>query len=82
MKEIILENSKFIKKIKDLNDEDESQIIIANQVNLYLLAPMENDAHFLLKLGIILFWIASFVVPFYYLLVINPFFIDYGVLFR
>jgi Zn-dependent protease len=82
MKEIILENSKFLKKIKDLNDEDESQIIIANQVNHYLLAPMENDAHFLLKLGIILFWIASFVVPFYYLLVINPFFIDYGVLFR
>jgi stage IV sporulation protein FB len=82
MKEVILEDNKFIRKLKDMGDEDQSQIIIANQVNHYLMAPMENDAHFLLKLGIILFWIASFVVPIYYLLVLNPFFIDYGLLFR
>jgi Zn-dependent protease len=82
IKEIILDNSKLLRKLKEIEENEESQSMIVNQVNYYLVAPMQNDAHFLLKIGIILFWIASFVVPFYYLIVINPFFIDYGILYR
>ena len=82
MKEIILEESKLIRKLKDIGEDDESQLLIANQVNHYLLAPMENDAPILVKLGIVLFWIISFVAPIYYLIVMNPFLIDYGILYR
>jgi hypothetical protein len=56
--------------------------MLADQVNYYLVAPMANDAPLLVKLGIVIFWFASFVIPLYFLLVVNPFFIDYGVLYR
>jgi stage IV sporulation protein FB len=82
LKDIVLEDSKLLRKIKEMDEKEESQSIIANQVNYYLVAPMLNDAHLLLKVGIILFWIASFILPLYYLLIINPFYIDYGVLYR
>lgn len=86
LKEVVLDNSSLLRKLKDMEEdeeeEDKIQRMIADEVNYYLEAPMENDAHFLVKLGIVFFWIASLVIPIYFLLVVNPFFIDYGVLYR
>jgi stage IV sporulation protein FB len=82
MKDIILEDSKLLRKLKEMDEQVQAERVMAEQVNYYLVAPMAYDAHFLLKLGIILFWIASFVVPIYYLASVNPFYIDYGILHR
>jgi hypothetical protein len=86
MKEVILDNSSLLRRLKGMeeNEEEEDEInrMLADQVNYYLVAPMANDAPLLVKLGIVIFWFASFVIPLYFLLVVNPFFIDYGVLYR
>ncbi len=86
IKEVILDNSSLLRRLKGMeeNEEEEDEInrMLADQVNYYLVAPMANDAPLLVKLGIVIFWFASFVIPLYFLLVVNPFFIDYGVLYR
>jgi hypothetical protein len=82
MKEIILDENKLLRKLNEMGEDDNSQSMLAKQVDDYLLAPMKNDAHILLKIGIIVFWIASFVAPIYYLIILNPFLIDYGILYR
>jgi membrane-associated protease RseP (regulator of RpoE activity) len=60
IKEIVLEHNNLLKKMKDLDETDESQRIIAEQVNNVLIAPMNMDASLIVKLLIILYWIASF----------------------
>lgn len=82
MKEIILDENKLLRKLNEMGEVDNSQSILAKQVDDYLLAPMENDAHILLKIGIIVSWIVSFVAPIFYLITANPFLIEYGILYR
>lgn len=82
MKEVILNENKLLNKLNEMSEDEHSQSMLAKQVDSYLLAPMDIDAHILFKLAIIVFWITSFVAPIYYLFVVNPFLIDYGILYR
>jgi len=82
MKEIILRDNKLLRKIRAIDSLEDSDIIISSEVNHYLEAPMSNDASSLLKLGIVLFWILSFLIPVYFMQKVNPFLFDYDIFFR
>lgn len=82
LKEIVLENNAILKKIKDLDETEESQKMIAEQVNQVLVAPMSMDASIILKILIILFWVASFVLPFWLILELDSFYLSHEVFLR
>jgi Zn-dependent protease len=82
IKEIVLEHNNLLKKMKDLDETDESQRIIAEQVNNVLIAPMNMDASLIVKLLIILYWIASFIVPFWLILQLDSYHFNHEVFIR
>ena len=54
-----------LKKFIDQVSSDESDPVLASQVNSVLITPVKRDASILFKLLVILFWLASFAVPIY-----------------
>jgi hypothetical protein len=79
IKEIILENSKSLKKFKDMDEGDDADRLVAQEVNSILVVPMQMNASWWLKLLILLFWIASFILPVYFITQIEPDVFDYGI---
>jgi hypothetical protein len=74
IKQIILENTPVLKKYFELNnDQEEKNIIIAQQVNSLLITPIKKDASFILKIITILLWIFSLFSPLilYFLIDLN-----------
>lgn len=65
IKQVVLEHTPALKRFMDEVSSEEADPIIANQVNSVLITPMEQDASVLLKLVILILWIASFAVPFF-----------------
>jgi Zn-dependent protease len=82
IKNILLEHSKTLSKYKQMDDSDATDKMIAEQVKGILVAPIERDASLFFKIGVILFWLASFIVPIFVLLNIDSYYINYGILFR
>ena len=79
IKEVILENSKSLKKFKDMDEGDDADRLVAQEVNSILVVPMQMNASWWLKLLILLFWIASFILPVYFITQIDSGVFDYGI---
>ena len=65
IKEIILNQTPALRMYIDQVSSEESDPILASQVNNVLVAPLVRDASFLFKLMVILIWLAALVVPVY-----------------
>ena len=64
IKNVLLENTPALRKFVDQVSSDESDPVLASQVNNVLITPLENDASWLFKLGVLLFWLLSISSPF------------------
>ncbi|MFZ9027635.1 MAG: site-2 protease family protein [Crocinitomicaceae bacterium] len=65
IKQVVLDHTPSLKKFIDQVSSDESDPVLASQVNSVLITPVKRDASKLFKLFVILFWLASFAVPIY-----------------
>ena len=63
IKEVLLENTPALKKFVDQVSEDESDPVLASQVNNVLITPLKKDASVFFKIFILLFWIFSLLSP-------------------
>lgn len=63
IKTVLLAHTPALKKFVDQVSSDESDAVIASQVNNVLDTPLVKDASFLFKFTILLLWIASFLSP-------------------
>lgn len=64
IKQVVLEHTPQLKKYIDQISEDQSDPLIASQVNSVLVTPLNNDASPLFKAVILFLWILAFVLPF------------------
>lgn len=64
IKAVLLENTPALRKFVDQVSPDESDPVLASQVNNVLVTPLENDASIGFKIFVILFWIFSFLSPY------------------
>lgn len=71
IKYVLLEHTPALKKFIDQVSSDESDPILASQVNRVLVAPVKKDASLFFRLLVILFWMASFAVPIYLFLTLD-----------
>lgn len=73
IKQIILERTPTLQRYIQQADEAEVNSLLASQVNSVLITPVKNDAGFILKLFIILLWIAALLSPLllYFLIDLN-----------
>ncbi len=76
IKEIVLNHTPALRTYMDQFSSEETDPILANQVNNVLVSPMKQDASLFFRLVTIILWVASMVVPFYclYLLKLSWFF--------
>jgi Zn-dependent protease len=63
IKQVVLEHTPQLKKYMDQISEDQSDPLIASQVNSVLVTPLNNDASPFFKAGVLLLWILSFLIP-------------------
>ncbi len=64
IKEILLNNTPQLKNYVELVSEEESDPILASQVNNVLKTPVKHDAGVFFKLAVLLIWGAAFALPF------------------
>ena len=64
IKDVLMENTPALKRFVEQVSEDESNPVLASQVNNILVTPLEKDASKFFKLVILLFWIFSLLSPF------------------
>jgi stage IV sporulation protein FB len=64
IKEVIFEHTPGLKTYVDQVEKEESDPIVASQVNSVLVSPIHNDASLIFKLLLILFWVAILSIPF------------------
>ncbi len=64
IKNVVLAHTPQLKKFIDAVPSEESDPIIASQVNNVLITPIERDASMLFKVLMLFLWVASFAVPF------------------
>ena len=79
IREVILDNSKSLKKFKEMDEGDDADRLVAQEVNSILITPMQMNAPWWLKFFVVLLWIASFVVPVFLIAQIDTSVFDYGV---
>ena len=63
IKRVVIEHTPALQTFIDQVSTDESDPIIASQVNSVLVTPLKNDASWFFKSMILLFWLASFAAP-------------------
>lgn len=63
IKEVVLEHTPALRRFVDQVSPDESDPVMASQVNNVLVTPVEKDASWLFKAFILLFWIGSLISP-------------------
>lgn len=63
IKRVVIEHTPALQKFIDQVSSDESDPIIASQVNSVLVTPMKNDASGIFKALILFFWLISFATP-------------------
>lgn len=71
IKEILLNNTPPLKNYVELVSEEESNPVLASQVNNVLKTPVKQDAGIFFKLMVILIWIAAFSLPVILYLTVN-----------
>lgn len=79
IREVILDNSKSLKKFKEMDEGDDADRLVAQEVNSILITPMQMNAPWWLKFFVVLLWIASFIVPVFLIAQIDTSVFDYGV---
>ena len=79
IKEVLLEQSTTLNKIKDMMPEDELSPLLAEQVNGVLISPMQYDTSLFMKIVFILFWILclSLVIILPLLFISNTLWVEY-----
>lgn len=63
IKQILLDHTPQLKKYLDQISEDQSDPLIASQVNNVLVTPLNNDASFIFKAVIFILWLLAFLLP-------------------
>jgi len=63
IKNVVLEHTPALRKFIDQVSSEESDPIIASQVNNMLEVPLKQDASVLFKILLVLFWVISFASP-------------------
>ena len=63
IKNVLLQHTPALQKFIDQVSSDESDPVMASQVNNVLIAPLKKDASWLLKSFVVLFWLVSFAIP-------------------
>ena len=63
IKEVVLEHTPALKKFINQVSSEESEPVLASQVNNVLVTPIERDASLLFRIVIIGFWLLSFLSP-------------------
>ena len=63
IKQILLEHTPQLKKYLDQISEDQSDPLIASQVNNVLVTPLNNDASFIFKAIVFILWLLAFIMP-------------------
>ena len=64
IKELVVAQSTALKTFVETVDQEESNPVVAEQVNNALISPVIKDANVLFKFVIILFWIIALLIPF------------------
>jgi Zn-dependent protease len=64
IKEVVLIHTPQLQRFVDQASEDESDPIVASQVNNVLITPVDMDASLLFRIIVLILWVASFGVPF------------------
>jgi len=64
IKQVVLEHTPQLKKYIDQISEDQSDPLIASQVNSVLVTPLNNDASPVFKTVLLALWLMAFVLPF------------------
>jgi Zn-dependent protease len=63
IKEVLIQHTPALRKFIDQVSTDESDPVIASQVNNVLVTPMKRDASIFFKLVLLLMWVGSFLAP-------------------
>ncbi len=63
IKRVVIEHTPALQKFIDQVSSDESDPVIASQVNSVLVAPMKRDSSLFFRLLLLLMWIGSFAIP-------------------
>ena len=63
IKEVIIQNTPQLQKYIDHLTEDQTDPLLASQVNSVLVAPLDRDASVFFKFMILFSWIGSFLIP-------------------
>jgi stage IV sporulation protein FB len=71
IKEVLLNQSKALRTYVDAVSPEESDSLLANQVNSVLVTPVKRDASLFFKSVVLLVWLASIILPFVLLVVYN-----------
>ncbi|XOV68111.1 MAG: site-2 protease family protein [Fluviicola sp.] len=64
IKQVVLEHTPQLKKYIDQISEDQSDPLIASQVNNVLVTPLKNDASPLFRTIVLMLWLLAFALPF------------------
>ena len=63
IKEVVLEHTPALKKFIDQASSEDSQTVLASQVNNVLVTPIDHDTSLFFRIVIVGFWILSFLSP-------------------
>ncbi len=64
IKQVVLEHTPQLKKYLDQISEDQSDPLIASQVNSVLVTPLKSDASPIFKTVLLVLWLGAFILPF------------------
>ena len=73
IKAILLLKTPALRSYIDQVSAEEADPLLASQVNSVLVSPVQKDASFLFKLGMVLLWMAALALPFILLVLFNDY---------
>lgn len=71
IKQVLLSHTPALRSYIDQVSDEESDPLLASQVNSVLVSPVEQDASLLFKIFTVVLWISSLVLPFVLLILFN-----------
>lgn len=71
IKEVVLSHTPPLRKFVEQASEEESDPILASQVNNVLSTPISSDASFLFKIIVLVLWLGAFTLPYIFWLTID-----------
>lgn len=71
IKQVLLAHTPALRSYIDQVSEEESEPLLASQVNSVLVSPVEQDASLLFKIFTVILWVSSLALPFVLLILFN-----------